>query len=397
MLLISSAEDSDRKMLPKRIMGIDMATAARGELIMVKKSNIPKNTRKIHENHFLTFDETEIMLLVADYYLQEIPATEIVTLMRENFGVRISSRAPFKYLCQAIRKGLVVLQAPDFLLQRAKLHQAHPWLEGVEVVHSIANRHVSQRGARVLQKLIKQLVTGTGKKKTVHIGWGGGLQIRDFASCFVHLMNEEPEGWPEKIYVHGMVPGVGLSAPTLDPSSIFMEFMNEYCHDRIKFQFVQFPGPVLFDSTKIDVDELQSDPDTRMIMAEALELDIIVSSAANWEDQHSVFRQGMESSSTACKLLEMEGVMGDILFRPVNECGPIEVDTRWRFQTLLELAQLPQYISTGGKVMLLVGPCNECSLPKIQILKALLAHHEHLFTHLIVDSHTARGVQEFAA
>ncbi len=339
------------------------------------------------------FDNTEIMMLASELFLQDMSAAKIVSIVKETYGIKISPKAPKKFFRQAAKLGYVHLQAPGFLQMQSKWIKKFGWLEELEVVHSIFNRHVSETGARALRKLVKQLASGPQKRNTVHIGWGGGLQIKEFAACFVRLMNEEPEGWPETIYIHGMVSGVQFEDPTLNPAFIFMEQLIECEEARVELKFVHFPGPVLVDSAQIDVNGLQASPYTRKAQTEAEKLDVIVTSAANWTHDHSGFRQGMKSSQADCKLLENEGIMGDFLLRPINMKGPVDIETVVRFWTLMELNQLPGFITNGGKVMLLLGPCNECGLPKTQVLMALLAHKKHLITHLIVDSRTVRETE----
>jgi hypothetical protein len=98
----------------------------------------------------------------------------------------------------------------------------------------------------------------------------------------------------------------------------------------------------------------------------------------------------MKCSPKAFEKLVAEGVVGDFLWRPVGKRGPIEADTGLRFMTLVELAYIPGFIAKGNQVLFLLGPCEECRQPKPEILKALLGLKDPLFTHLVVDSRTAR-------
>jgi hypothetical protein len=336
-------------------------------------------------------DETEIILTVCELYLEGMSCNQIVRWMKEHYNVGVAPRAPLKYLRKAAQRGWIKLHPPGFFQLRTMMRKKYGWLEGLEVVHSTRIDHVAQRGAVVLRRLVTRQAHAEENKHTVHIGIPGGAQTRKLVREFAKLLCEPAEDWPEEIVIHGMVPGVKLEDPFTDPKAMFLSLLDDFPDLQVKLRVVSFPAPGLVDTDQIDVDGLKSWDDIRSVMAEAARLDIIVTSAGNWADEHSVFSQIMKSSPKAFEKLMAEGVVGDFLWRPVNKNGPIEADTGLRFMTLVELAFLPGFIARGKKVLCLLGPCEQCLQPKAEIAIALLELRDHLFTHLVVDSRTARG------
>jgi DNA-binding transcriptional regulator LsrR (DeoR family) len=119
------------------------------------------------------------------------------------------------------------------------------------------------------------------------------------------------------------------------------------------------------------------------------EIDIFVTSGAEWADEHSLFKSCMKRSEESFKKLEEAGCVGDILWRPVGEHRPIEVATKIRAMTLVELSELPRFIARGKEVLLVLGSCGGCDRPKGRLLRAILNQKgQQLITHLVADSRT---------
>ena len=121
----------------------------------------------------------------------------------------------------------------------------------------------------------------------------------------------------------------------------------------------------------------------------ASELDIIVTSGADWSDEHSSLFRCMARSPSTLETLRGEGTMGDMLWRPLGERAPITTATEVRALTLVELNDLPDFIQRGKNVLLMLGPCGRCDCHKGRIFRTILAQEQHLVTHVVVDSRTA--------
>ena len=311
--------------------------------------------------------------------------------MFTNYGVRLTIKSPIKIFREAAENGWIKILAPGVLSLRTKLLKEHGWLQELEVVHSAAAEHVSYRGAAVLKKLVTQITREEKGKDSVHIGWVGGALTCGTARDFVQLLCEEPgEDLPGKIYIHNMIASVNPQDPTLDPGFTVLQQVQGRWETPVQFEFVQFPGAALIDTTAVDFPGLRAAPAILDVVKQAEKLDIVVTSAGGWNHGHSIFQRLMSTSARSCRQLEAAGVQGDMGFCPIGKSGPIDTPTELQFWTLMELAQLPGFIAGGGKVVLLMAPCSHCLKPNLDVMRALFGHAERLFTPLIVDSYTAR-------
>jgi DNA-binding transcriptional regulator LsrR (DeoR family) len=105
-----------------------------------------------------------------------------------------------------------------------------------------------------------------------------------------------------------------------------------------------------------------------------------------------MLRKYMAKSDKSLKALQNAGCVGDMLWRPLGERGPIETESEIRAMTLVELSDLPKFIAGGKHVLLVLGPCVVCNRPKTEMLRAVLTMPPRLITHLVVDSRSAAGV-----
>jgi hypothetical protein len=119
------------------------------------------------------------------------------------------------------------------------------------------------------------------------------------------------------------------------------------------------------------------------------EIDIIATSGADWSDPHDSLLRCMKTSESSFQTLQDEGVVGDLMWRPLGAKNPILTPTELRALTLVELTDLPGFIEQGKKVLLMLGPCAECNRHKGSILQTILSQDMQLVTHVVVDSRTA--------
>ena len=81
---------------------------------------------------------------------------------------------------------------------------------------------------------------------------------------------------------------------------------------------------------------------------------------------------------------------GDLMWRPIGPQGPIALQTDARALSLVEFEEFPDFMAQNGtKILLVLGPCGKCHLPKTDILRALLGLEKPLISHLVVDTRTA--------
>ncbi len=335
-------------------------------------------------------DQTEIILTVCELVLAGMSCTKIVDWMKKNYNVQISVRDPLKFLRRAVDLGWLKMHPPGYFRLHADMRKKYPWIEGLEVVPSTSIKHVARQAAVVLRRLANKHAQVKNGKRSAHIGLAGGGLTGELSWEFTQLLREHAGGWPDEIVIHGMASGLQLGNPTADPTAIFVKLLESSLDIQTELHVVGFPGPGIVDPDQIDVDSLKNWADIQEVMAQAEQLDIIVTSAGNWSDKHSTYTQTMKSSQRTVQTLESAHVRGDMLWQPVNEHGPIVIDTGVRILTLVELGFLPQFIARGKKVLVLLGPCAECRQPKSDILRTLLVQKDRLFTHLVADSRSIR-------
>ena len=97
-----------------------------------------------------------------------------------------------------------------------------------------------------------------------------------------------------------------------------------------------------------------------------------------------------ENSEESSQAMKDANCIADIFWRPISKTGPIETATQVRAMTLLELGDLPKFIERNKYVLLVLGPCGACGAPKGPILDAVMKMPQHLVTHMVIDTRTAR-------
>ncbi len=198
-----------------------------------------------------------------------------------------------------------------------------------------------------------------------------------------------PHKLPETLALHALVAGFDVTDPTTDPNTFFTLFQDETKFStKIKFIGLQTP-PRVAASEYYKLREADWFQDSHI---HAKKLDFILTSAANWSDNHSTFRKSMQRSTSSFEALDNAGCLGDMLWLPLGSHGPLNVKTDIRSMTLLELDDLADFVSQRKHVYLMLGPCAACNHPKSEVLSAILASKSRLISHLISDTRTVRGL-----
>jgi DNA-binding transcriptional regulator LsrR (DeoR family) len=226
-------------------------------------------------------------------------------------------------------------------------------------------------------------------KEEVHIGFAGGHAMRLLVQIFARMLSETDDELPKKIVFHALVAGFDVLEPTTDPNTFFTLFQDETKFST-EFGYVGLQAP-----PRVQADQYESLRNSDWFndsYKRANEMDILVTSAANWSDTHSTFRKSMLRSPSSFKMLDQAGCAGDILWLPVGPDGPLELETDIRSMTLLELREVSSYVRKGKHVYLVLGPCAECNGLKSEVLSAILTSKSRLISHLISDTGTVREV-----
>ena len=213
--------------------------------------------------------------------------------------------------------------------------------------------------------------------------------MRRLAQIFAQLLNESDAELPETLVLHALVAGFEVMDPTTDPNTFFTLFRNQTSVN-VKFEFVGLHTPPVVRANEYS--SLRDSEGIRESYQHAKDLDIIVTSAADWSDEHSTFRKYMEKSPGCAEALIKAHCHGDMLWLPVGPRGPLEIQTEVRSMTLIELHELSRFIRRGKYVLLVLGPCAMCQRTKSRILSGILNSKPRLISHVVVDTRSAKEV-----
>lgn len=335
-------------------------------------------------------DREEVIAAVCRYFCEGKTTTEVKDLVNKKLNTNLNREDPLRYLAYAATEGRLQYNAPRDAELTLAITERYNWLEKAHVVTTSTLSDVAQFGAEMLLGLVRACYRSSKEKhSTIRIGFGGGRALRILARRFSELLSRAaPTDLPETIVFHSMIGG-GLEGPVTNPNSFFAYLMNDTLSG-VNIDFVGFPVP---DVVKIsEFKNLQKLEAVQRARREAEELDIIVSSAGCWIDEHSRFRS-MLADRLSKKSLQAFGkkCVGDVLWRPLGPEGAISDPREVRSMTLLaELTDVSARVSTGTQVLLVVGPCGQCFKPRSEVLQAIFNVNPPFFTHLVVDSRSAR-------
>ncbi|MBP7053719.1 MAG: hypothetical protein KBE65_22135 [Phycisphaerae bacterium] len=318
--------------------------------------------------------------------------TAIARRIRKDYAVSTFTRqSAYPMLLKAAQSGCLRFVPKASFTLSSKLRAQYGWLADVKVVHTNQFEDVAYQGAETLITLLQH--GNREAKRKVHIGFAGGHAVRRLVQIFTQLLDESDAELPETLVLHALVAGFEVLDPTTDPNTFFTLFQNRTSVNT-KFEFVGLHTPPVVQASEYDA--LRNSEGIRESYEYAKDLDIIVTSAADWSDEHSTFRKYMEKSVGCSEMLVKAGCIGDMLWLPIGSRGPLEVPTRIRSMTLIELRELPLFIKRGKYVLLVIGPCAMCQRTKSRILSAILASRQRLISHLVVDTRSAKEALRLA-
>jgi hypothetical protein len=341
-------------------------------------------------------DYEEIVAAVCKYFCRGFTPSEIADRIRERYGIGMSREAPYKYLKYAASKNWLQFIAPreDHLSQQ--VHQHAPWLQAVEVVHTSVMGDVAYRAAVMVVELLRAYRRPPHPKDEVHVGFVGGYSMQLVAEHLAGLLRQQPiDGLPQTVVFHTLVAGFDVDTPLTDPNAFLTYFANpaiQQVQPDLNVRFIMLHAPAVIQPGHMP--EVLALPGVKEAFQSAEQLDLIVTSAAVLTDEHSMLHRYYERNAPGTvELLKRDGCVGDILWWPLGRHGPLVLDPTqypYRSLTVIELNRLPRYIRRGTQVLLALGPCSGCNKPRTDILDTILHLDDHLITHLVVDSRTAR-------
>ena len=328
-------------------------------------------------------DQEKLISQVGELFCEGKTPAEIAELLG------LSREKPYELLRRAAQRRRLRYVAPLDLQLTFAIERKYPSLKRARVVQTAVAGQVAFQSAFLLKDLIRersQQVDG----RSIHIGLAGGNLLRETVRCLAQIWRDpsEPSLGEVKCYFHALVGGFNdEDDPNDDPNTFFTHFNGE---PAVNASFVNFPSPGMVTSEEAEL--LKRVGGIRQSYERAKLLDIVITSAGgHWHKGcsrlHSLYRRLGEFD--ALSDLDMKGCIGDLMWMPIADSQAVWPPAATRAMTLLELCDLPSFVSRGGSVVLVLGPCGSCGEPKDEVLKSVLGWKERHVTHLVVDSRTA--------
>jgi DNA-binding transcriptional regulator LsrR (DeoR family) len=349
-----------------------------------------------------------IMSAVCRYVCRGLRPAEIVDLLHNDFSQRyFSSQVVFDLISNAARKGWLRFESPPHRATAEKIG-SHFNIEEyhVTVTTSSALEDVANHGAKALYDFLQS----KRKESRVRVGFSGGLTMRLIVRRLAQLLAQPVEkgALPGTVVFHSLSGGFDETAAGSDPTAFLTYLTESAIAQQIKTEFVLLHAPPIIRPEQSTL--LSEIPAIAYAKRQAKDLDLIMTSVASFDDDHSMLRKYLERYGSsapsngvgtnpelgkALKKLIEAGCRGDMLWLPFNEKGPIDTrDHPFRTMTLLELEDVQQFVKSGRDVILVAGPCpgggSRCS--KAPVLKILLGLNPRLFTRLVLDYSTATAL-----
>ncbi len=333
--------------------------------------------------------EMELTGVILELFCKNITVPNILEHLQEHYpeAAHLKREDIYPILRKAGAMKWLRYHPPVHLLQTEQIRSHYQRvLRGARVVYTILAKQVATEAAKMLLELVKQYPLREKPKQEVHIGFAGGISMRHLASAFAQELLESSDKLPERIVFHSMNAGFDPNDSSTDPNAFVSYFVDQDMM-RTRCDFVGLRAPAIVQSAELS--NLRKLFEIEEAYKGAKDLDIIVTSGAEWDDPDNSLRVSLKRYPETLATLNEAGCVGDMLWRPLAKDGPIEAETAVRAMTLLELSDLPEFIRKGNHVMLVLGPCGGCKRPKGKLLHTILNQRRRLLTHLVVDSRTA--------
>lgn len=221
----------------------------------------------------------------------------------------------------------------------------------------------------------------------IHIGIGAGHTTRSVVSQLATLYNAD-SSLPD-LEIHALTSGFKSELAHLSPISWFSWFMKG-SRDRVSFVGL-FAPPMVPD---IDMyNEIKKLPGIAEAYKKAKDIQIVVTSLANAVDPEEHWFPYIAEAEQMEKLKKEHGLIGDVLYCPYSDNGPIPEDaldleavTIFNIPQLVDMAKISNHM-----IILICGPGYSAEHKrKTQALRPLLENEDlRVWTHLVTDVETA--------
>jgi len=336
---------------------------------------------------------SEIVVAVCDRFVKKKQtAAQIADEVNRDYNQNFKREDPYPIIREAFRRGYLVFLPPAHQVLGKKIAKKFDVPE--ERIHVVNTRGRPSRdmvpsfAADLVVKLIKELGE---HKQTVRIGLGGGGTIMLLSQLLASHLRSEPV--LPKLGLHALSSGFDVKRPQSAPVSFFGYF-NEVPTD---MEYVGLFGPALVDNR--DYRRVKAQAGLRESFELAQDIDLVITSLASADDEHGELNQLLDTAETsdkkAIRELQKTDRVGDILYRPFTESGPVpDTRTKARAISLFEIRELVKMSKEKHKhVILVAGSCGICHKPKGTALRPLLERDNmKVWTHVVTNMDTAEEV-----
>jgi DNA-binding transcriptional regulator LsrR (DeoR family) len=333
----------------------------------------------------------EMVIAVCNRFLAGERFAKIREGVNKDYGQKFSREDMYPLIHEAVRRNyfLFIPPAQEGVGKRIAemFGQSEDRIHVVNARGEASRDMVSSCAAKLMLKLIRQIGE---HKQPVRIGLGGGGTIMR-VSQFLASGLRSAVGLPT-LGLHALSSGFDVRRPQSAPVSFFGYF-NEVA---TKIEYVGFFGPALAGNSG-DYTRIRNQAGVRESFEFADEMDIVITSLASADDEHGELNQLLDTVETQDKkgIRELRKVerVGDILYRPFTETGPVQhTSTKARAISLFEIRDLVEMSKKVHKhVVLVAGSCGICHKPKGRALRPLLERPKmKVWTHIVTNMDTAQ-------
>ena len=278
-------------------------------------------------------------------------------------------------------------------------------LRAIAIVPSVYFADIADRAARHLLGIIDDYVRN-GKTDCISIGFASGFSMSHVARALARLLQDTGIQLPRELRLHALSVGFNPRFLREDPNF----FLSAFDRDAIKHKTsdhtdIVFVG--LYAPSIVPKDQLtsvcQMDGIKEGIEA-AREIDIIVTSASDFDDPNSTLREfyfpkkddlrdkkTKEAMKQEAEALQEAGIVGHLLYLPLGEAGPID-QAQFILPTVVSLRQLHEMaIQPDKRVVLVTGLRTTTFQPK-KITGVILRQQNKLITDLVTNLKNVEGL-----
>jgi hypothetical protein len=355
----------------------------------------------------------DLIFAACEQFLQQGRTTSQIAEWLNGRGYACSREQVYPLIRLGLKRGFVQLVAPSHKALGSRIEQQFA-LGDVTVVNvdgEAAFEHVTSAAAerawdlieavrdkKASEKRLRQSKTsgrrGRPRKISaedieVHVGLASGRSMLSTARALADRIQAERDA--PKLVLHALSPGFDPSCSETAAVSLLALFHGDPGRiERIGLFAEAFTSAGHYSKIK-----------DRHGVRESFEaaaggaIDIVITSLSSSDDVHSTLREYFGQApedlrSPGVEVLEENGWIGDILFRPYNEERPITAETAMRAISVLEIEDLIKMVRQNKHVLLVATPCRDCGMSKVSALRPLLTSPDlKVANHLVLDARSA--------